>query len=95
MSGVRLGHVDIQLEGLAAGEHSGTGQGQEAGPDPGPQAALGTLAVGIPSCGCVVSPQAHTWQWRPVTGWPGGMQTCSWRSQPTSSDRQLWVGCLD
>lgn len=50
VSGVRLGACRCAAGGLSAGELSGTGQRQGTGPDPGPRAAAGALAVGVPSC---------------------------------------------
>lgn len=47
-------HASARLEGLAAGEPKGTGQGQKTGLDPDPQAAMKALAVSANSCVCVV-----------------------------------------
>ena len=56
--------ASAQLVGLAAGEHSDTGQWQKRETDPGPEAPAGTLDVGMPFCSYTVSPRACTWQWR-------------------------------
>lgn len=44
------------LEWLAAGEPSGIGQWQETQLDPGPQAAVRALAVGVHLCGYRILP---------------------------------------
>lgn len=55
-TGVMLRYAGVQLQGLAAGEHSFSGQGQETGPDLGLQAPAGVLGLHMPSCGCTVIP---------------------------------------
>lgn len=75
--GLGCAHAGAPLERLATGVHGDAGQGQKTGPDLGPQAAAGALAVSVLSHGCTPSPQACPLQWKPEVGVGLGTNGCS------------------
>lgn len=74
-------HKDALLQGLATAEHSGVAHWENTGPDPGPQAAAGSLAVGMPSHSYTVFSQSvHMAVKASDRHQAGSMQVHSWRS---------------